>query len=135
MNNCVKCKTIRIPKFYVEGEYGHGDSTNECWFACQECGNKSTAASQYGIYPQEKQFREAQANWDKENPRLPGKGNTLFRVSISRDMFPTKERKQELEKEYAPYLSGELCDCECHLPGVQMYHIQACCENGIKFKK
>jgi hypothetical protein len=68
MNKCRKCgntnySTIAI---HTETTFGHGDSTHKCYVKCK-CGNKSDEFSNWGLFS-DKAFREAQANWNEQNP-------------------------------------------------------------------
>lgn len=66
MNNCHVCKHPIII-YFTETTFGHGDSTHKCYGKCAKCGNTSTPVTNWGIF-EIKTFREAQDNWNKENP-------------------------------------------------------------------
>ncbi len=44
-------------------EFGHGDSTHQCYVICEICGKKGEVFSNWGLFEHET-FRNAQKSWN-----------------------------------------------------------------------
>lgn len=69
MNNCNKCgeKSLSQITIFTETNFGQGDSTHKTYVKCKTCGNESASFGGYGFF-NDKGLREAQADWNKNNP-------------------------------------------------------------------
>lgn len=68
MNKCINCGNNNYSTIVIHTEttFGHGDSSHRCYVKCQ-CGNTTTSFSGYGLFS-DKALREAQSEWNKQNP-------------------------------------------------------------------